>query len=146
MSSIGQTSLKAAGGNIIVTGSVPANAAAGTIIAADLQWNARIAAAPEIIIPISEYWLLTDLFVNTATEGGTAVAPQCEFRKDNDRLLDTSQFFTSVLVGSNQRPNGLHAGLGYEGGSHMTANLITSILNGAPVLPIKAIVPYEKTG
>lgn len=140
-----QTSLKAAGGNIIITAAYLNGATAGTIVAAELQWNARIPAAAEIIIPISEYWLLTDLFVNSSADAGTEINPQVEFRKDNDRLLDTSQFLDTVIVTSNQRPNGLHAGLGYEGGSHMTANMISSVAATA-ARSVKAVAPYEKTG
>ncbi len=141
-----QTSLKAAGGNIIISVALPSTTPAGSILGANLQWNARIPASAEIIIPISEYWLLTDLFVNSATDAGTEANPQVEFRKDNDRLLDTSQYLNVVTVTSAQRPNGLHAGLGYEGGSHMTANVITSVVVGGTDRAVRAIAPYEKTG
>ena len=139
-----QTSLKAAGGNITITAAFADDQAVGSIVACQLQWNARIAATPEIIIPISEYWLLTDLFASSPTDA-TPNNPQIEFRKDNDRLLDTSQFLLNVLITAQQRPNGLHAGLGYEGGSHMTANAITTTSNVASA-NMKAIAPYEKTG
>lgn len=141
------TSLKSAGGNITITALSAVSEPAGTIKVCNLQWNPRIPAATEVIIPISEYWLLTDLFIAKSTDDGSA-EPVIEFKKDNDRLLDTSQQLNVVLVTSAQRPNGLHAGLGYEGGSHMTANSISGVAIGAAEanLSIKAVAPFEKTG
>ena len=145
MSAIPITSMHAAGGNIQLTAAIANAAPAGTIASMNLQWSARIAAAAEIIIPTAETWMLVDLYANSATDAGTDVNPQIEIRKDNDRLLDTSQFLNTVLVTSNQRPNGLHGNLVFEGGSHMTANAITSVVAGA-ARNILAITPYEKQG
>lgn len=139
------TSFKAAGGNIEVSATAANGAAAGTIYAADLQWNPRLSSVKEIIIPISESWMLTDLYAASAVDAGTDTNPQLEFRKDNDRLLDTSQRLALVIVTSNQRPNGLHGNLLYEGGSHMTSNVITTAAAAAE-RSIKAIAPYEKSG
>ena len=145
MSAIPTTSLKAAGGNIRITGSVPDASAGGTIVQANLQWTPRVAAAAEIIIPTSELWLLTDLYVNSTANAGAETDPQINFYKDNDRLLDSSHYLLSVLVTSNQRPNGLHGNLQFEGGSHMSATFLTSVLSTA-VRPIAALAPYEKSG
>lgn len=145
MSAIPITSTKAAGGNVLITGSAANALAAGSIIQASLQWTPRITAATEIIIPTSELWLLTDLYVNNAAGAGTDINPQVLFYKDNDRLLDSSHYLLSVLVSSNQRPNGLHGNLQYEGGSHMTATLLTSVVAGA-ARTVLAIAPYEKSG
>ena len=79
MSAIPTTSLKSAGGNIIVSASILNAAVAGSIIQANLQWTSRVTAAVEIIIPTSELWLLTDLYVNNAAGAGTDVAPQVYF-------------------------------------------------------------------
>ena len=139
------TSVKAAGGNILATASYASGDDAGTIKAMNLQWNPRLTAAAEIIIPTSESWMLVDLYANSAADAGTDVNPQIELRKDNDRLLDTSQFLETVIVTSNQRPNGLHGNLVYEGGSHMTANSISSE-DAAAARSVKAVIPYEKQG
>ena len=145
MSAIPTTSLKAAGGNVLITAAIPDATAAGSIIQASLQWTPRLVAAKEIIIPTSELWLLTDLYTNSTANAGDVTNPQVNFYKDNDRLLDSSHFLLSVLVTSNQRPNGLHGNLQYEGGSHMSATLLTSIL-AAKASPVLAIAPYEKSG
>ena len=145
MSAIPTTSLKAAGGNIIASNAIADAAAAGTISVMNLQWNPRITAAVEVIIPTAEAWMLVDCYVDSAAGGGTDVNPQIEVKKDNDRLLDTTQRLNSVIVTSNQRPNGLHGNLLFEGGSHMTMNSITSVL-AAAARTITAIFPYEKQG
>ncbi|MDA8030472.1 MAG: hypothetical protein MPJ22_00385 [Pirellulales bacterium] len=136
-------STKAAGGNLRITASIASGATGGTVVPADLEWSSRIGTAKEIIIPTSEEWLLTDLFCNSATDAGVDVLPVVEFKKDNDRLLDTSQLLNVVVVTSNQRPNGLHGNLSYEGGSHMSAQILTSE-TAAAARSIKAIAPYEK--
>lgn len=145
MSAIPTTSLKAAGGNIQIRATLANAAVAGTIAQASLQWTPRVAAAAEIIIPTSELWLLTDLYCNSTANAGTDVSPQVNFYKDNDRLLDSSHYLLSVLVTSNQRPNGLHGNLQYEGGSHMSATVLTSVVAGA-ARAVLAIAPYEKSG
>ena len=78
------TSVKAAGGNILATASYASGDDAGTIKAMNLQWNPRLTAAAEIIIPTSESWMLVDLYANSAADAGTDVNPQIELRKDND--------------------------------------------------------------
>lgn len=145
MSGIPTTSLKAAGGNITATNDIANAAAAGTISAMSLQWNPRITAAVEVIIPTAEVWMLIDCYVDSAADAGTDVFPQIECKKDNDRLLDTTNRLNSVILTSNQRPNGLHGNLIYEGGSHMTMNSITSKV-AAAARSIIAIFPYEKQG
>ena len=137
------TSTKSAGGNLQLSCNFANAAPAGTVIPMDLLWSSRIGSQKEIIIPTSEEWLLTDLFCNSATDAGTDVNPQVEFKKDNDRLLDTSQLLNTVIVTSNQRPNGLHGNLSYEGGSHMSAQAVSTKLAGG-ARSILAIAPYEK--
>ncbi len=145
MSSIPQTSFKSAGGTIICKASFASGDAAGTEEIADMTWSARLGSQKEIIIPTSESWMLTDLYTNSSTTAGTDVNPQIEIRKDNDRLLDTSNFLDSITVGSNQRPNGLHGNLIFEGGSHMTMTAISSAA-AAAARSTSWLVPYEKQG
>lgn len=145
MSSIPTTSLKAAGGNIAATAAVANAAAAGTITAMSLQWNPRITATIEVIIPTAEVWMLIDCYAASSADAGVETNPQIEVKKDNDRLLDTTNRLSSVILTSQQRPNGLHGNLLFEGGSHMTMNLITSKVATA-ARSIEAIFPYEKQG
>lgn len=145
MSIVPTVSGKAAGGNIDATGAFLNAALAGTIIALDLEWNARIGKEKEIIIPTAETWTLTDLYYASTAAAGTDVNPVIEVKKDNDRLLDTTNRALSLLVTSNQRPNGLHANLQFEGGSHMTMNAISNAIAGA-ARTITGTMPYEKYG
>lgn len=137
--------LKAAGGSIIATASVANADPAASIYPMSLQWTPSIAAASEIIIPAQELWTLKDLYVTSSENAGMDIIPQINIKKDNDRLLDTSEYLDVVLVTSNSRPNGLHANLEFEGASHMTMDLITSVVAGA-ARAVRAIVPYEKSG
>ena len=135
--------VKSAGGSIIYTAAFANAAAAGTQIQASIQWNLQITAATEVIIPTAETWILTDLFVASAADGGTDINPVIEFYKDSDRKLDNSKFLNTVIVTSNSRPNGLNANIEYEGGSHMTATVISSVVAGA-ARNVKAVAPFEK--
>lgn len=135
--------VKSAGGSIIYTASIANAAVAGTQAEADIQWNLKISATKEVIIPTAETWILTDLFAASTADAGTDVNPVLEFYKDSDRKLDNSKFLLTVLVSNNARPNGLNANLEYEGGSHMTATFITSVAAGA-ARSLKAIAPFEK--
>jgi len=137
--------LKAAGGSIIATATVPNATAAASILPMNLQWTPSIGAANEIIIPAQELWLLKDLYVTSSANAGTDIIPQINIKKDNDRLLDSSEYLDVVLVTSNSRPNGLHANLEFEGASHMTMDLVTSVVAGAE-RAVRAIIPYEKSG
>lgn len=138
-------STKAAGGTVKVTASFANAAAAGTVVACDLEWSPTIGKQKEIIIPTSEYWLFTDLYTNNAAGAGTDVNPEIEFYKDADRILDRSQPLNTVIVTSAQRPNGLHGNLQYEGGTHMSAKAVSSVL-AAAARTILAIAPFEKRG
>lgn len=145
MAMIPTVSTKAAGGNIAATVVLTNALAAGSIFPLELQWNPRVPAAVEIIIPTAESWMLTDLYFAGTEEAGDETNPQVEIKKDNDRLLDTSNKAASLLVTSTQRPNGLHGNLVFEGGSHMTMNVITSTLSTS-AHNFDATIPYEKQG
>lgn len=137
--------VKAAGGNIRVTATIPNATPAGRIIAASLQWTPVIPAAAEIIIPTQELWLLKDCYVTSDANAGGQTNPVLNIKKDNDRLLDTSEILNVVNVTSAQRPNGLHANLQFEGGTHMTIEAVIGVAATA-ARAISAIVPFEKSG
>ena len=144
-------STKAAGGTLTITATKTAAAGAvavGTVFNCDLRWDPRVAVKREIIIPISELWLLTDLYIASQAATGDYAGgnPILEFRKDTDRVLDYSQPVDNVFVGLNARPNGLHANLQYEGGTHMSVNGIVTVLTAAGAGALAAYAPYEKKG
>ena len=135
--------VKSAGGSILYTAAFANAAVAGTQVQASIQWNLALSATKEVIIPTAETWILTDLFAASAADAGTDINPIVEFYKDADRKLDNSKFLNTVLVANTSRPNGLNANLEYEGGSHMTAIVISSVVAGA-ARNVKAVAPYEK--
>lgn len=132
----------AAGGTLIITGSHPANTAVGDRINCNLQYDASLSAAQFLIIPDSEFWMLVDLYCNSATEAGTT-NDTIEFYKDQDRVLDRSRPLLTTLVTSAQRPNGLNTNIGYQGGSHMTVKAVALVASSAAET-IKCYAPYEK--
>ena len=137
---------KSAGGIIIATASVASGAAAGTISAMDLKWSPLVGASKEVIIPANELWEIKDAYVISATDAGSGdVIPQVNLKKDNDRIMDTTEILDAVVISNTSRPNGLHANVRYEGASHISADLITNKLStGAANL--RVIFPFEKSG
>ena len=137
---------KSAGGIIFATASVPNGAAAGSIIAMDLKWSPLVGSSKEVIIPANELWEIKDAYCISAADAGAAdVLPQVNLKKDNDRIMDTSEILDAVVVSNTSRPNGLHANVRYEGASHISADLIINDAASA-AREIRVIFPFEKSG
>lgn len=136
------TAQKAAGGTLILTAAFANPSPVGTRVNVNIQWDPSISAASYVIVPDSEYWLITDVWALNATDA-TAVNPTLEFYKDQDRVLDRSKPLLTVLVTSAQRPPGLNSNLGYQGGSHMTVKAVANVA-GAAVLTMRAYASFEK--
>ena len=135
-----------AGGTISISGTFKANSVIGTIVASSIKWTTTVAAQNEVIIPISEMWLITDCYCTTAANAGDTDDIQLRFKKDNDRLMDTSEILATVLTSSNARPNGLHGNLQYEGGTHMQVEGTNNNTIGGSDNAYKAYCPFEKMG
>ena len=134
-----------AGGTITLTAAFVANAEVGTIVPCNIKWTTTVAAENEVIIPISEMWLLTDCYVTSAANGGGDFDAQLRFKKDSDRLMDTSEILKTVVTSSNARPNGLHGNLQYEGGTHMQVEATNNVKHTSAA-NIRAYCPFEKMG
>ena len=134
-----------AGGTITLAAAFTANVPVGTIVPCNIKWSTTVSAENEVIIPISEMWLLTDCYVTSATNAGDQADVQLRFKKDSDRLMDTSEILGTVLTSSNARPNGLHGNLQYEGGTHMQVEATNNVQTTA-IRNIRAYCPFEKMG
>ena len=134
-----------AGGTITLTATIPNASPIGTIVPCNIKWSTTVAAQNEVIVPISEMWLLTDCYVTSTSNGGGQADAQLRFKKDSDRLMDTSEILTTVVTSSNARPNGLHGNLQYEGGTHMQVEATNNVLTDA-ARSIRAYCPFEKMG
>ena len=139
-------SATAAGGSLRITKAIPNPTSSGTVLTADLVWTASVPKASEIIIPISEMWLITDCYIiSTGSSAAQNTEAQLRFKKDNDRILDISELLIVTNVASQQRPNGLHSNLQYEGGSHMQVDVVVNATTNE-ANTIAAFAPFEKTG
>ena len=135
-----------AGGVITLTAQIKQNAVVGTIVPCNIKWSTTVAAQNEVIIPISEMWLLTDCYVTSKANGGEDQDAQLRFKKDSDRLMDTSEILVTVVTSSNARPNGLHGNLQYEGGTHMQVEATNNVQTDQANRNIRAYCPFEKMG
>ena len=134
-----------AGGTITLTATFATNVPVGTIVPCNIKWSTTVSAENEVIIPISEMWLITDCYVTSNTNAADPLDVQLRFKKDSDRLMDTSEILVTVLTTANARPNGLHGNLQYEGGTHMQVEATNNVQNNtAP--KVRAYCPFEKMG
>lgn len=133
---------KSAGGVITASGTVANAAPAGTSIPLNLKWLPTVAATRNLIIPGSEVWQLTDLYIG-AEAGAGGVAPQIGIYKDVDHVMDYSEVLTAVIVSNPGRPNGLHSDLAFQGATQMSMTALTTIL-AAAAGTITAYIPFEK--
>ena len=83
-----------------------------------------------LTIPITENWVLTDLYVVAAADYGTG-QPFVEFTKDRGITMGISASLISLLVTNNTRPRFLPTPIGYEAGSILTIQAITTTDNNA---------------
>ena len=134
-----------AGGTITLTAAFGASAPIGTIVPCKIKWSTTVSAENEVIIPISEMWLITDCYVTSNANAGDTADVQLRFKKDSDRLMDTSEILITVLTTSNARPNGLHGNLQYEGGTHMQVEATNNVQTDSTE-NIRAYCPFEKMG
>ena len=137
---------KSAGGIILATASIANGAAAGTITALDLKWSPLVGASKEVIIPANELWEIKDAYVITAVDAGSGdILPQVNLKKDNDRIMDTTEILDAIVISNTSRPNGLHANVRYEGASHISADVITNAAATA-ARALRIVFPFEKSG
>jgi len=134
-----------AGGTISLTATIKNTSPIGTIVPCNIKWSTTISAENEVIIPISEMWLITDCYVTSAANGGGTADVQLRFKKDSDRLMDTSEILGTVVTTFNARPNGLHGNLQYEGGTHMQVEATNNVQHTSAA-NIRAYCPFEKMG
>ena len=83
-----------------------------------------------LTIPITENWVLTDLYVVAAADYGTG-QPFVEFTKDRGITMGTSASLISLLVTNNTSPRFLPEPVGFEAGTVMQMTTVMTVANDA---------------
>ena len=100
--------------------------------------------ATEIFVPITENWVLTDMYVVSTSDYGSS-QPMVQFIKNRGQFMGTSTSLVALLVTSNTRPRFLPAPIGYEGGSILQMQTINVIAEGGSAATIKFFVAVSIT-
>ena len=87
-----------------------------------------------LTIPITENWVLTDLYVVATGDYGTG-QPFVEFTKDRGITMGTSASLISLLVTNNTRPRFLPEPVGFEAGTVMQMTTVMTVANDATIDP-----------
>ena len=83
-----------------------------------------------LTIPITENWVLTDLYVVATGDYGTS-QPMVEFTKDRRSPRGTSSSLISLLVTTNTTPRFLPEPIGFEAGTVMQMTTVMTVANDA---------------
>ena len=93
----------------------------------------------EIFVPQTENWIFTDCYVLATADYGTS-QPMVNFIKNRAISMGTSTSLGALLVTSNTRPRFLPQPIGFEAGSIVTMETITTIVAGVGADSIKFYV------
>ena len=104
---------------------IPAAAAAGTIRVVNMQTSPTQAVATEIFVPQTENWIFTDCYILVAADAGVST-PMINFVKNRAISMGTSASLLSLLVTNNTRPRFLPQPIGFEAGSIVSMEAVTT--------------------
>jgi len=121
------------------TRTIAASAGTGTINPVTIKTSPIQSGDTEIFVPQTENWIFTDCYVLTAADYGTS-QPMVNFIKNRAISMGTSTSLGALLVTSNTRPRFLPQPIGFEAGSIVTMETITTIANDTDADSIKFYV------
>jgi len=121
------------------TRAVPAASAVGTILPVTIKTSPTQTGDTEIFVPQTENWIFTDCYVLATADYG-ASQPMVNFIKNRAISMGTSTSLAALLVTSNTRPRFLPQPIGFEAGSIVTMETITTIVAGVAADAIKFYV------
>ena len=107
------------------TAAIPAAALAGSIQVVNIQTSPTQAVATEIFVPQTENWIFTDCYILVAGDAGVS-APMVNFIKNRAISMGTSASLLALLVTNNTRPRFLPQPIGFEAGSIVSMEVITT--------------------
>jgi len=96
-----------------------------------IQIDPNMTAQSEIFVPTTENWVITDCYILAALGGTGTTDPMIEFIKDRGISMGITTPLSALLISNNTRPRFLPAPIGYEAGSILTIQAITTTDNNA---------------
>lgn len=99
----------------------------------------------ELFVPTTENWVITDCYILSALGGTGTTDPMIEFIKDRGTSMGTTTPLSALLISNNTRPRFLPSPIGYEAGSILTIQAITTVDNNATADAITFYVAVDIT-
>jgi hypothetical protein len=110
-----------------------------------IQLDPNMTAQSEVFVPTTENWVITDCYILTAFGATGTTNPQIEFIKDRGISMGITTPLSALLISNNTRPRFLPTPIGYEAGSILTIQGITTTDNNATADDIDFYVAVDIT-
>ena len=124
---------------------VAASLIAPQTVQATIQIDPNMTAQSEIFVPTTENWVITDCYILAALGATGTTNPMIEFIKDRGISMGITTPLSALLISINTRPRFLPTPIGYEAGSILTIQAITTTTNSATADAITFYVAVDIT-
>ena len=129
---------------LICTATIPASLTTPTTAQVTIKTSPTDSGNSEVFIPITENWILTDMYILSTTHHGTA-DPMIKFIKDRGVSMGSSVPLSTELITNNTRPRFLPSPIGFEAGTILSMEATSTIDNDTAVDSIKFFVSVDIT-
>ena len=133
------------GRTLTVNFTVVASLAAPITRQCTIQLDPNMTAQSEIFVPTTENWVITDCYILAALGATGTTNPMIEFIKDRGVSMGITTPLSALLISNNTRPRFLPTPIGYEAGSILTIQGITTTDNNATADAITFYVAVDIT-
>jgi hypothetical protein len=124
---------------------VAASLIAPQTVQATIQIDPNMTAASEVFVPTTENWVITDCYILAALGATGTTNPMIEFIKDRGVSMGITTPLSALLISNNTRPRFLPTPIGFEAGSILTIQAITTTTNSATADNINFYVAVDIT-
>ena len=129
---------------LICTATVPASLTTPTTAQVTIKTSPTDSGNSEVFIPITENWILTDMYILSTSHHGTS-DPMIKFIKDRGVSMGSSVPLSTELITNNTRPRFLPSPIGFEAGTILSMEATSTIDNDTAVDSIKFFVSVDIT-
>ena len=133
------------GRTLICNVQVLASLATPQTVQATIQIDPNMTAQSEIFVPTTENWVITDCYILAALGATGTTNPMIEFIKDRGVSMGITTPLSALLISNNTRPRFLPTPIGYEAGSILTIQGITTVDNNVTADDINFYVAVDIT-
>ena len=104
----------------------------GTVMNVTMQVDPLQTATSELFVPITENWVISDMYISASGDATTG-DPIVLFIKDRGNTMGKTTILSAQLVSNNTRPRFLPTAIGFEAGTILTMQAISTVIYGTTV-------------